>query len=45
MLFFMGGLLVIFGSIYIDMVGVGLFGCLVLFFVSGIRWRKMNILE
>ncbi|XP_019930492.3 sodium/hydrogen exchanger 9B2 [Magallana gigas] len=45
MLLFTGGLLATFGSTYIDMAGAGPLGCLVLPFVSGIRWRKMNTPE
>lgn len=45
MLLFTGGLLATFGSTYIDMAGAGPLGCLVLPFVSGIRWRKINTPE
>lgn len=45
MLLFTGGLLATFGSTYIDMAGAGPLGCLVLPFVSGIKWRKMNTPE
>ena len=42
MLLFTGGLLATFGSAYIDLAGAGPLGCLVLPFVSGIRFRKKN---